>query len=232
MKQNIAITIDGPAGAGKTTAAKALAAALPGFRYVDTGAFYRMIACHRASCDGPDWPAGAESAMKAVPGENGSQIMMLLRNGSWKPIPDEELRSPETSERSSVLSADPAIRAMANRMIRRYADGLDVVMEGRDTGTAVMPDADVKFYLSADPAARAGRRYLDQQAAGSGKTMEETRADLDRRDYRDSHREADPLRPAEGAIMIDNTELDAAGTVQAMKDAVKSALMARGAGIS
>lgn len=207
MTKPFSITIDGPAGAGKTSTAKAMAKRL-GFRYVDTGGIYRLIAAYRTRDGSEGWLETAKDVLRVSAGPDGTQVMSIVTDGRAEPVPEAELRSPGTSERASVLSTDPAVRALANRLIREYAGGLDTVMEGRDTGTAVMPEADLKFYLSASLDARAGRRYAELAAAGADTTPERVRDDTARRDARDSSREADPLACPEGAVRVDNTGMD------------------------
>lgn len=227
MNKHIAVTIDGPAGAGKTAAARGLAKELPGFRYVDTGAFYRLLALYRRKHQEDDWLTSADGSLRAVPGDNGSQRMEQLLDGAWTPVPDKDLRTPETSEQASILSTDPTVRAVANKLIRDYASGTDCVMEGRDTGTAVMPKADFKFYLDADRGVRAGRRHKDMSAIGEKKTLEEVESDLARRDERDANREHDPLRVPDGAIVLDNTHITAKQTIRFMKDIVAKSIPLR-----
>lgn len=224
MREPIAVTIDGPAGAGKTTAARALAKSLPGFRYVDTGAFYRLIACYRTRDDSADWLRNAEGSIKAEPGENGSQVMLMKDLGTWTPVPEDKLRSPETSEQASILSTDPNVRALANKMIRDYASGCDTVMEGRDAGTVIMPSARFKFFLMADPSTRAERRAKDFAAAGIKKTMQEIKDDLARRDDRDANREHNPLRCPDGAVRLDNSKMTAEHTAGFMRGIVARSL--------
>lgn len=213
VKKNIVITIDGPAAAGKTTAAKTLAARLPGFRYIDTGAFYRLIAYYREHDSAGAWSSWlnrAAESVKVLPGENGAQDMMARINGVWvKILPDSELRTPAITEQASILSTSPDVRTLVNRLIRQYADGVNAVMEGRDTGSAVMPRADFKFYLDAAPGVRAARRYKDLQTAGVKTSLDEVRADIARRDGRDASREHDPLKAPEGAIKIDSSNMTA-----------------------
>jgi len=182
------VAIDGPAGAGKSTVARAVAGAL-GFTYLDTGAMYRAVALaasERAA------PAGAiASALKIEPGER------ILLDG--RDVTDE-IRSPEVSEAASQAAADPAVRvAIASEQRRLLALG-DWVAEGRDIGTVVAPDAEVKVFLTADPAERARRR-----AAELGVDEATVLAEQTIRDERDRTREHSPLVPAEGAIEIDTT---------------------------
>lgn len=227
MDKHVTITIDGPAGAGKTAAAKGLAKALPGFRYVDTGAFYRALALYHKKDMEDGWLDRAAESLRAVPAENGAQRMEGLLSGTWTEIPEKHLRTPEISEQSSIISTDPLVRNAANRLIRTYAAGTDCVMEGRDTGTAVMPDADFKFYLTADRSVRAARRLIDFSFIGMNKTLDDVEADLARRDERDSSREHDPLRVPDGAIALDNSEMTADQTVRFMQDVVTRSLPLR-----
>jgi len=228
MEKHITVTIDGPAGAGKTAAAKGLAKKLAGFRYVDTGAFYRLLASYRKTHQSDDWLDPAAVELRAVPAPDGSQAMEILSGTEWRRVPDKELRTPEMSEQASILSTDPRVRAVANNLIRAYAAGTDCVMEGRDTGTAVMPDADFKFYLTANQNIRAARRHKDFLAIGETKSLDDVAQDLARRDDRDANREFDPLRVPDGAIMLDNTHLTAKQTVTFMADIVAKSIPLRG----
>lgn len=203
----IRVAIDGPSGAGKSTLARAAAAGL-GFLYVDTGAIYRTVGLY-ARESGID--PGAEAALSAaLPGlrvelqydESGQQRMLL--NGRDV---SEAIRSPEISRCASVVSALPAVRAYLLETQRELARKNDVVMDGRDIGTVVLPDAEVKVFLTASAEVRAKRRCRELEERGTPQPFEEVLRDIEDRDFRDTHREAAPLRRAEGAALLDTSEL-------------------------
>ena len=202
-----AIAIDGPSGAGKSTLAKALAQKL-GFLYVDTGAIYRTVG-YFARCRGVD--PGEEAAVKALfpyihldmtYSPDGLQHMIL--NGEDV---TERIRLPEISLCASAVSAHPAVRAFLMEMQRDMARRYDVIMDGRDIGTVVLPDADVKIFLTAAPEARARRRCLELEQRGTPEPYEKVLREIEERDYNDSHRAAAPLRAAEDAVTVDTTHL-------------------------
>lgn len=198
------IAIDGPVGAGKSTVARALARRL-GYRYVDTGAMYRSVAW--AAIHGgvslADEPGVAGLArdldIEFVPDPSGQRVMIDGEDAT------EAIRRPEMSEASSIVSAYPAVREAMVALQRRMGAARDVVMEGRDIGTVVFPDAEVKVYLDASLDERAGRRFRELQGRGETVTYEEVRRALEDRDRRDSTRAHSPLRVAPGAIMVNST---------------------------
>ena len=182
------VAIDGPAGAGKSTVARAVAAAL-GFTYLDTGAMYRAVALAAAE---RGVPAGAIASSLAI--EPGERIVLDGRDVT------DAIRTPEVSEAASQAAADPAVRAAIASEQRRLLARGDWVAEGRDIGTVVAPDADVKVFLTAAPAERARRRAVELGLDEATVLAEQTI-----RDERDRTREHSPLVPAEGAIEIDTT---------------------------
>ncbi len=185
------VAIDGPAGAGKSTVAKAVAEAL-GFTYLDTGAMYRCVALATLRRDAP----AAELASRLTI-SLGERIEL-----DGEDVTDE-IRTPEVSERASQVAVEPAVRrAMVEQQRRLLSDGGDWVAEGRDIGTVVMPNAELKVFLTADPAERAARR-----AAELGLDVATVLADQAIRDERDSARADSPLRPAPGAVEFDTTGL-------------------------
>lgn len=207
------IAIDGPVGAGKSTVARALARRL-GFRYVDTGAMYRSVAW-AATRRGT--PLGDEAAVSAlagtvdiqfVPGGAGQRVLVDGEDVT------EPIRRPEMSEASSVVSAYAAVREAMVALQRRMGATGDVVMEGRDIGTVVFPDAQVKVYLNASLDERAGRRFRELQERGEPVTFAEVRRSLEERDRRDSTRAHSPLRVAPGAIVVDSTGRTVADVVE------------------
>lgn len=205
MNKHITIAIDGPSGAGKSTIAKLCAEAL-GLLYVDTGAIYRTVglAAREAGVDPKD-PNTVEALLPSVKidmnhDESGLQRMML--NG--RDVTDE-IRHPDISLYASAVSAIPAVRAFLLDMQRQLARENSVVMDGRDIGTVVLPDADVKVFLTATPEDRAQRRYEELLQRGAKTSYEEVLCDLKKRDEADSTRKVAPLRPAADAICVDTT---------------------------
>lgn len=204
----ISIAIDGPSGAGKSTLARSIAARL-GYLYVDTGAIYRTIGYH-ALQNGID-PRDEAAVAAALPdlrvelayGEDGLQHMRL--NGEDV---TREIRLPEVSMYASAVSAHPSVRSFLLEMQRELARTNNVIMDGRDIGTVVLPDAAVKVFLTASPEARAQRRMLELEQRGTPEPFEKVLKDIQERDWNDSHRAAAPLRQAEDAVLLDTTELD------------------------
>ena len=200
-----AVAIDGPSGAGKSTLARAVAKEL-GFRYVDTGAIYRTVGCaaKRKGLDPADTAAVeallGEIQVEMTYDEEGLQHMAL--NGEDV---TQEIRLPEISLYASRVSAIPAVRAFLLEMQREMARKYDVIMDGRDIGTVVLPQADVKIFLTASPEDRARRRYLELQQRGTPQDYYQLLAEIQERDYNDSHRSSAPLRPAADAILLDTT---------------------------
>ncbi|MFH1330332.1 MAG: (d)CMP kinase [Actinomycetota bacterium] len=196
------MTVDGPAGVGKSTVARAVAAAL-GAPYLDTGAFYRAVtlAVVRSRVDPAD--AAAVLAVAAAADLDFSGGVMLL---DGEPV-TEAVRAPEVVALVSAVSAFPEVRRVVVEQQRAWVArrGGRAVVEGRDIGTVVFPEAPVKVYLTADAAERARRRASDPEAAGQ--SVEVIEAQLRSRDYADSTREASPLRPADDAVTIDTTAL-------------------------
>ncbi len=219
MKQ-FSIAIDGPAAAGKSTAAKRLAAEL-GAVYVDTGAMYRAIGCY-ALQRGRDTsePAAVEELLPEIGidlrYEDGVQKIYL--NGEDV---SERIRLPEMSMAASNVSAIPAVRAFLLEMQRGLARRQSVVMDGRDIGTVVLPGADVKFFLTASPEERTRRRMADFEAKGVRVEFEELLRETIARDKQDMERAAAPLRQAEDAVLIDNTGLTFEETIQWMARVVR-----------
>ena len=205
--QTISIAIDGPSGAVKSTLARSIAAKL-GYLYVDTGAIYRTIGYHAltAGIDLKDEAAVAAALpglrVELTYGEDGLQRMFLNGQDVTK-----EIRLPEVSMYASAVSAHPAVRAYLLEMQRELARTNNVIMDGRDIGTVVLPDAQVKVFLTASPEARARRRMLELEQRGIPQPFEQILTDIQERDWNDSHRAAAPLRQAEDAVLLDTTEL-------------------------
>ncbi len=206
MNRNIAI--DGPAGAGKSTAAKRLAKEL-GYIYVDTGAIYRTVGLYaRQSGVAPEDAEGIAALLPEIRielcyGGDGTQRMLL--NGEDV---SEEIRTPEISVYASQVAAIPAVRAFLLDMQRELARKQDVVMDGRDIGTVVLPDAAVKIFLTASPETRAKRRYLELQEKGASVTYEQVLAEVIQRDEQDTTRAVAPLKQAQDAVLADTSALD------------------------
>ena len=217
----VSVAIDGPSGAGKSTLAKSVAAEL-GYVYVDTGAIYRTIGYFVRS-RGAD-PGDAESVRELLPeiqvemmySEDGLQHMML--NG--KDV-TEEIRKPEISRYASIVSAHACVRDFLLEMQREVARRHSVVMDGRDIGTVVLPEADVKIYLTASPEIRARRRCLELEQRGTPQPYEQVLEELRQRDWDDTHREVAPLRVAADAVTVDTSELDFAGSRQALLQVIR-----------
>ena len=190
------IAIDGPAGAGKSTIAKRVAKELS-FIYVDTGAMYRAVALYllRNEIDGTDAEAVAgncQSAEVSIRYENGEQV-------------NQYIRTEEVGNMASKTSANPAVRAHLLNLQRNLAAKNDVVMDGRDIGTVILPDAQVKIYLTASVETRAKRRYDEYLAKGESADLEEIKKDIENRDHQDMTREISPLRQAEDAVLVDSS---------------------------
>ena len=207
MSKHISVAIDGPSGAGKSTLAKSLAAELQ-FLYVDTGAIYRTIGYYAwtHNIDPKDADA-VEAALPEIRAElrydsEGLQRMYLNGEDVTK-----EIRLPQISAYASAVSAHPAVRAFLLDMQRSFARTSSVIMDGRDIGTVVLPDADVKIYLTASAQARAQRRCRELEQRGTPEPFEKVLADIEKRDWDDSHRAAAPLRQAEDAVRVDTTDL-------------------------
>ena len=208
------IALDGPSGAGKSSLAKAIAREMH-IVYVDTGALYRSIGLFVRG-RGVD-PKDAEAVVACLPDikldmvfENGEQHIYLCGEDVGNRI-----RTPEISMYASAVSAIPAVRAFLLETQRSIARKTDVIMDGRDIGTVILPDAEVKIFLTASPEARAKRRLLELQAKGDPITYEELLAQMRERDENDSTRKTAPAIPAEDAVFLDNSDLTAEETVAA-----------------
>lgn len=218
---SVAIALDGPAGAGKSSIAKRAAKALD-FIYVDTGALYRTIglAATRKGVE-PKPSAEVEKLLSEITvdltfNDKGEQIVLL----------DGEdvsglIRTPEASMMASKISAVPSVRAYLLDLQRNMAKSHNVIMDGRDIGTVVLPDAKVKIFLTASPEARAQRRYKELCEKGMDVKYEDILNDVITRDYNDTHRETAPLRPADGCVTVDTTELDFEQSVEKIISVIK-----------
>ena len=208
MSKFYSIAFDGPSGAGKSSLAKRVAAEF-GFIYVDTGAIYRTVglAAYRAGIDRKDENAVAallpKLDIKMGYNDEGEQRMFL--NGEDV---STQIRMPEISICASDVAALPSVRAFLLGLQRKTAEENNVIMDGRDIGTVVLPDADLKVFLTASAEARANRRLLELKAKGVNAEYEDVLRDIMYRDEQDSVRSAAPLKRAEDAILADTTELD------------------------
>ena len=215
----INVAIDGPAGAGKSTVAKAAAKEL-GYIYVDTGALYRTIALnavrHGVLNDTEKIEAMLSDTKVELKYADGVQSVYL--NGEDV---SGLIRTPEISMGASVVSAIPKVRAFLLDLQRDIAKKNNVIMDGRDIATVVLPNADVKIFLFASPECRAKRRYDELIEKGESVTFDEVLHDVNKRDYQDSHREIAPLKPSEDSVMADTSELDLNGSVQLVVDIIK-----------
>ncbi|MBX3193082.1 MAG: (d)CMP kinase [Labilithrix sp.] len=229
MRTRPIVAIDGPAGAGKSTVARRLADAL-GFVLVDTGAMYRAVAlaASRASIDWKDGKALAEMARGLVSrsaltferdAELGVRVKLAGEDIS------EAIRTPDMAQGASTVSTHGEVRAELLELQRMAGRDGGVVLEGRDIGTVVFPDAEVKFFLTASPECRAKRRHAELVAKGTSASFEDTLADVKRRDAQDENRAVAPLRRADGAILVDSTALSFEETVAHMLADVKRAAL-------
>lgn len=221
MQPIFSIAIDGPAGAGKSTIAKALAERL-GAIYLDTGAMYRTVALYMHDAD----INGAESIARAV---NDPKIEVQFVNGKQHMLlngvdVNDRLRTPEASMMASRVSAVPAVRERLVALQREIAAGHAVVMDGRDIGTKVLPNATLKVYLTASCEVRAQRRFAELKESNPNLTLEQVLADIVERDYNDAHREASPMYQASDAIRIDTSDMNRDQVVAAIIDLLLKAL--------
>ena len=206
MQNNFSIAIDGPAGAGKSTVARMLAKSLDAM-YLDTGAMYRTIGLYMLRNDIPVTDAREVAAHVndvdiSVGYENGVQRMYLGGEDVTGAI-----RTPEAAIAASKVSAVPAVRKRLVALQRKIAEGHNVVMDGRDIGTHVLPDATLKIYLTASAEVRAQRRLAELEARGESESYEKVLTEMIDRDYTDMNRETSPLRPAADARRVDNSDL-------------------------
>ena len=220
MSHNVAI--DGPAGAGKSTIAKRIARKL-GYIYVDTGAMYRAMAYYliQNQVDAADQEAIAAACQHAdisICYQDGEQVVLL--NGENV---NAYLRTEAVGNMASVSSVVPEVRKKLVELQQKLARETDVVMDGRDIGTVVLPDADVKVYLTASVETRAKRRFLELQEKGTVCDLDNIPKDLEERDQRDMNREISPLRQAEDAVLVDSSDL----TIEQVVDRILEIFRAR-----
>lgn len=219
----VAVAIDGPAGAGKSTIARQAAKAL-GFIYVDTGALYRAIGLY-ALQNGVDLSSEpkVENMLSNIKVElsfiDGDQHVLLCGRDV-----SQEIRTPEVSIAASNVSAIPFVRAFLFDLQQEMAKTHNVVMDGRDIGTVVLPHAQLKIFLTASPEERATRRYQELLQKGVQVNYEDVLKDLKERDYQDSHREISPLKPAEDAVKVDTTACTLQQSIDRVIDLIKERL--------
>jgi CMP/dCMP kinase len=213
MKTDLIIAIDGPSGAGKSSSSRQLAEQL-GYRYIDTGALYRVIGLlaweHQTSPEDAEGLAALcrNLPLRFVSEPTGVRLFLGERDITVA------IRHPEVSQMASKVSAHPAVRQALLTLQRQMGQDGGVVLEGRDIGTVVFPDADLKFFLDAAPEERGHRRHRELQQQGVPTTLDTTLREMAERDQRDSRREHAPLRRAEDAIVVDTTTLSLQDVVQ------------------
>lgn len=215
MNKIINVAIDGPGGAGKSTIAKAVAKKLD-ILYVDTGALYRTIGLFvKSKGVDPKDEAGVTAILPEisieVKYENGAQVVYLngVNHG-------DAIRTPEMSMYASAVSAIPSVRAFLLETQKQIARTNSVIMDGRDIGTVILPNADVKIFITASPECRAMRRYKELCERGQSVNYDDVLREMNERDSQDSSRKVAPAKPAEDAIFLDNGDLDLEGSVNAV----------------
>ena len=221
MGKKISVAIDGPAGAGKSTSARRLAGEL-GFRYVDTGAIYRTVAYFMdlwgvspKDVDGVNRYID-ELTVGIEYDDEGVQHMLM--NGMDV---TGDIRTPEISQKASLISAHAVVRDMLLDMQRNMAEEYDVVMDGRDIGSVVLPKATVKIFLTASPEVRAKRRYQELLEKGQKASYEQVLMDVQQRDYQDTHRDIAPLKMCRDSVKVDTSEMDLEQSVTAIRKIVE-----------
>ncbi len=221
MKKVINVAIDGPAGAGKSTISRKAAAEL-GYIYIDTGALYRTVGLNAlrkgADIDNPETIIATltdelKVELKFIDGE---QRMFLCGEDV-----SDKIRTPEASMAASKVSAVPAVRAYLFDLQKNLAKVNDCIMDGRDIGTVVLPEADVKIFLTASPEARAERRFKELTEKGMDVKYEDVLEDMIQRDYNDSHRAIAPLKQADDAILCDTSDLDLQQSIELIINTIK-----------
>ena len=222
----ISVAMDGPVGAGKSSVARESAKKL-GFIYVDTGALYRGVALYTVRKGVKDTDEDYAQKVEAllpeisveIKIENGEQHIFLCGEDV-----SEEIRLPEISMAASSVSPIPAVREFLLELQRDIARKNNVLMDGRDIGTVVLPEAQVKIFITAKPEIRAKRRFEELVNKGVDTTFDQVLNDLNRRDYQDSHRAVSPLKMAEGAVLLDTSELNFEQSVESVVELVKKVL--------
>lgn len=222
MKRATAVAIDGPSGAGKSTIARAAAGHL-GFVYVDTGAMYRTIGL--AACRAGVTLGDNEAVLPIL---ETIEVGLTYENGEQRVLLNGEdvsglIRTPEMSKYASFVSAIPEVRAFLLETQRGMAEKHNVIMDGRDIGTVILPNAQVKIFLTASAEARAQRRCLELREKGEQVTLEEVLADMIQRDHNDSTRAAAPLKQAEDAVLVDTSALTLEESIEAVEKIIRAA---------
>lgn len=217
MPEPLIIAIDGPAGAGKSTVARALAERI-GLAYIDSGASYRAAALKVVESGVS--PADAAAVIDLV---SRSEIAFVARDGDWRVTLDKRdvsglIRTPEVTQAAAWVSRLPEVRKKLIALQRQEARGAGVVMEGRDIGTVVFPDAPLKIFLEANPAERARRRLDQEQAGGRQASLSATADEIRQRDQLDAERKVSPLTPAPDAVLIDSSKISAEEVVERILD--------------
>ncbi|MCH5297206.1 MAG: (d)CMP kinase [Ruminococcus sp.] len=217
----IAVALDGPAGAGKSSIAKMAAKALD-YIYIDTGALYRTIGL-----------AASRNNIEPIPSQEVEDLLSKIKvdltfndQGEQIVLLDNEdvsglIRTPEASMMASKISAIPAVRAYLLDLQRNMAKSHNVIMDGRDIGTVVLPDAQVKIFLTASPEIRADRRYKELVEKGMDVNYDDILKDVIERDYNDTHRATAPLKPAEGCVIVDTTDINFDQSVEKIISVIK-----------
>lgn len=216
----IAVAIDGPAGAGKSTIAKKVSSAL-GYVYVDTGAIYRAVglACIKNGIDEGDKDAVAKLLQEidiSIVFLNGEQHILLNDEDV-----SEDIRTENVSMAASAVSAIPEVRKFLLDLQRNFAKRDNVIMDGRDIGTVVLPNAQVKIFLTASPEIRAKRRVLQLEEKGEEADYTKVLTDIVKRDYNDSNREIAPLKPADNAVIVDTSDMTLEESVKKVSDIIR-----------
>ena len=223
MEKLISVAIDGPSGAGKSTIARAAAKRF-GFIYVDTGAIYRTVAyaVHLAGkrCTDADAVRALLPTLSISMDYDSSGVQRMLLDGADV---SDAIRTPENSIRTSQVSAMPEVRAFLMDMQREQAKRHNVVMDGRDIGTVVLPDASLKIFLTASAECRAERRFRELMEKGVETSYEEVLRDIEKRDWNDTHRDAAPLRQAPDAVLVDTSGLTLEESIDAVCDLIREA---------
>jgi cytidylate kinase len=225
INKMISVAIDGPVGAGKSSVARESAKRL-GFIYADTGALYRGVALYTVrkglNENDAEYKEKVENMLPEITVEpkliNGEQRIFLCGEDV-----SEEIRKPEISMAASSVSSIPAVREFLLDLQRDIAKKNNVLMDGRDIGTVVLPSAQVKIFITASPEIRAKRRFKELIEKGVDTTLEQVLNDLNRRDYQDSHRAVSPLKMAEDAVLLDTSELDFEQSVRKVTELAKAA---------
>lgn len=225
MNKTINIAIDGPAGAGKSTIAKSAAKKL-GYIYIDTGALYRSIALHSIRAD-------AFTDSEIISCLDNIKLELKFIDDSQKVFLNDEdvsekIRTPEVSMGASRVSAIPEVRNFLFELQKKNARENNVIMDGRDIGTVVLPDADLKIFLTASAEKRADRRYLELKEKPDCPSYQQILDDIIKRDYDDSHRKTAPLKQADDAVLVDSTEMSLDEVINHIVNMIENTISEKG----